>query len=169
MFLHDANVTAQLIKKSPRLDVGTEVEGRFRGLWTLFVYGSVVAGTIWHNFEKYKCAHVYFHEEAKANDWEQVETFLNTRFPDTFPIVTIESTVQVPVRFFMQGVFLVVPLTNNVEEALETIEIYDQNVWKERVQVRIDTYSQSYVCALQDFRRNSLQEILKDETVWTEE
>ena len=84
----------QLSERNPRLWIGTEVEGRLKGLKTLFIACSIEQDLInQHEYIIRICRennihHLYFNAgKTNFNEYEYIESFLTRGF-----IITIETT-----------------------------------------------------------------------------
>ena len=84
----------QSSEHNPRLWVGTEVEGRLKGLKTLFIACSINKEFCGHHVEiasicaRHDIHHLYFNAgKTNFNEYEHVDFFLNRGY-----IITIETT-----------------------------------------------------------------------------
>lgn len=150
-----------------RVFEGYEAEGRFRGLWTLFVAGDVPFEEIEKRLDRTNQSkpynQVYFGaDNCSTVNWETVKQCRN------YYGLIITAEVKDPVPFFpaidhMDNLTIMIPVqkTDNLDDVIDSIKC---NV--STVQIKFETDRSVYVCCLSDFVDNSKIEYSQDKELW---
>ena len=149
-----------------RLFEGKEVEGRFKGAWTLFVSGDVPTQQIfsYNNLIK-RCSQLYFGaDNCSYVNWNTVRECVGF-----FPIVTVELGDNLVFNdiYYCEGINLVLRIDKLTLG--EMTLILENLIDKSRIQLKFDTQAKSYLAPASAFISNWKSAIQEDTELWRQE